>query len=233
VTLFVVLAVTSLSSVAMSAPHRDRLLVLADQCGETFVSEWDQYMAAITWVEKGDGAMPLALSAECETNSNGLTASRAGLSRESDVSFAQYQAAIEAAEKGWTVDPVLTGVNSGDVFAQYQAAIELGEKAWTLEPFFALDENSAEHFAQYQSAIKLGEKAWTVEPIVIREDSKTSFEQYYAAIRATELGWTVAPVLTGVNSGDVFAQYQAAIDGNIPTGGDRMDPFTQGLVLSK
>jgi hypothetical protein len=54
VALVVVLALTSLSSLAMSAPHRSRLNVLAvDLCGVTTVNHLDQQMTATRWVEQG------------------------------------------------------------------------------------------------------------------------------------------------------------------------------------
>jgi hypothetical protein len=66
---FVVLALASLSSVAMSAPHRDRPRVyiypeIPGVCGANGPGHFAQYSAAIAWAEEG-GDLPLALSVNC------------------------------------------------------------------------------------------------------------------------------------------------------------------------
>jgi hypothetical protein len=185
VTLVVVLALSSLSSVAMSAPHLGSRRTLADLCGEITVSEWDQYAAAIDWAETSDAPLPLALSAECEPSSARTTASRAGLTADSGEVFAQYQAAIEATENGWPVALSLMSDDSAERFAQYQTAIEEAEKSWTVRPSL-IGDDSAERFAQYQAAIEAAENGWPVALSLMPDDSAERFAQYQAATNASE-----------------------------------------------
>ena len=148
VTLFVALALASLSSTAVvaasSAPHWDGLTVWADHtepvlCSESSADRFNQYLAAIERAEQGGPTGSLDLSVRCFEDSKTY--------------FNQYQAAIESAKKDYTLLPDLSGVNSQTHFSQYQAAIEAAEKGWTVAPVLT-GENSRVRFEQYQAAIE-------------------------------------------------------------------------------
>jgi hypothetical protein len=98
VTLIVVLALTSLSSVALTVPHSDGLTAYAaDVCAESVeinVGFFDQYLAAIDWAERGETALPVALTVNCVEAIVNLAASSADLGGESLARHEQYQAAL-------------------------------------------------------------------------------------------------------------------------------------------
>ena len=157
VTLFVALALTSLSSTAtaaaMSAPHPSLLAVpeAADLCGETGISPWEQYVAAIEWAEQS-GDMPPALSANCVKESQDRVASPSGSGVESWDPFEQYLAATESAEPEYTFTTAPFGYDSGywEIFAQNPAAVESEEREpGTFAPF-GYDSGYWERFAQDQ-----------------------------------------------------------------------------------
>jgi len=147
----VVLAVASLSSMAMSAPHRDRLVVLADLCGVANVSQFDQYMAAINWAEQG-GPVPEALTVSCDENSSDLSASLADLGGDSGVRWEQYMAAIEGRAQELDAAPVRTVTGGGTRLAQPQAAVRSTGKVRTFAPQRPTGEYDLDLFAQYLAA---------------------------------------------------------------------------------
>jgi hypothetical protein len=112
----VVLALASLSSIAMSAPHRGYRVVYAapvapTPCFGDSVEPFDQYLASIEWAQ-GGGATPQNGSSTCGVGSltafgqhsaatnpqwfTPLDASRVGIETASWERFQQYQNAI-----GW------------------------------------------------------------------------------------------------------------------------------------
>ena len=137
VTLLVVLALTSLSSIATSAPHRDRLDVHAAPlapvgCSESNVDRFNQYLAAIEWTDNPGTATPLALSVSC--------------GKESLIRFEQYLTALEATDQARAVAPAPIGEGTQERFEQYQAAIGASEST------FATIWHNIERFEQYMAA---------------------------------------------------------------------------------
>jgi hypothetical protein len=218
VAVVVVLALASLSSTtsvaAVSAPHRARRTILAaDLCGETFVSGFDQYMAATEWVEQG-GPVPLALTVNCVENNLDLTASLADLSGDSGTRWEQYAAAIEGRELELNVASIPTVTGGPDAFDQYSAAIE-----WT------------ERGGQVPQALTVsgGETSqdFTASHTDNGGDSWVRFEQYLAAIEGTELVLNAASVPTVMAGPNAFDQYSAAIEWT-----ERSGQVPQALTVS-
>jgi len=183
----VVLALASFSSMAMSAPHRDRLVLLADLCGVANVSQFDQYMAAIKWAEQG-GPVPEALTVSCVENSSDLSASLADLGGDSGVRWEQYMAAINGTAIAAAPSTFSAAERPLPLFEQYEAA---REALW--EPYL----NGTD---QAPSTVSAAEK-----PLPL-------FEQYQAAVNSTGKVRTFAPQRpTGEYDLQLFAQYLAAV----------------------
>jgi hypothetical protein len=173
VAVVVVLALASLSSIALSAPHHDRPDVYpapaADLCGQASLSRFDQYQAAIEWAEQGGTETPWVLSVSCVQESVDRTARDAGSGGESWARFEQYSAAIEGRDPALNAAPVPTATGSQARFEQYSAAIkwaqEGGPAPHALSANYGEDNlPSSRPFAGY------GGESWA------------RFEQYMAAI---------------------------------------------------
>ena len=162
VTLFVVLALSSLSSVALAAP------AAAPVCGGVdSQASFDQVMAAIAWSENG-GEMPAILSQSCAENLDS-GASFAGYGGESWDRFVQYSAAIN----GDDVDSALSAAPVGREITlndQVQAAIEWAESGGAAPSILSEASSQLELDATF---LETGGESWE------------RFEQYMDAINGT------------------------------------------------
>jgi hypothetical protein len=156
VTLFVVLALASLSSVALTAPHGDLVsLLAAPVCGVDDVGHFEQYAAAIDWAEYG-GELPSALLVSCEEGNLDLVASRTDFRGESWDRFEQYGAAIDWAEYGGELPLVLSaspGPKSWAPFEQYIAPLESVAHEQFEERFASLDSLAEVSWAPFERYI--------------------------------------------------------------------------------
>jgi len=171
-TVFVVLALASLSSVAMSAPYQERISYLAEPlvvavCGEKSISSFDQYMAAIEWAERG-GPVPEALTVNCVEESPNLTPF-VDLGGDSGTRFEQYMAAIEGRERTLDAAPVHKVTGSEARFVQYSAAIEWAEQGGPV-PLALTVSYDEDNLNDITSFAGYGGESWD------------RFEQYMAAI---------------------------------------------------
>jgi hypothetical protein len=121
---FVALALASLSSIAMTRPHRDQGIVyitpmLTEVCGAHSVGPVDQYLAAVAWAEQG-GELPYALTVGCMPDRTDLPASYATYPGEGADRFRQYMAAIEWAENGGPLPVALVVSDSSEGWRRFE-----------------------------------------------------------------------------------------------------------------
>jgi hypothetical protein len=162
VTLFVVLALSSLSSVAMAAP------AAAPVCGGVdSQTSFDQVQAAIAWAENG-GLAPAILSQSCDESLDS-DALFAGYGGESWDRFVQYSAAIQGddVDLALNVAPVGRQITLND---QVMAAIEWSENGGPAPSILSEASSQLELDAMF---LETGGESWE------------RFEQYMDAIHGT------------------------------------------------
>jgi hypothetical protein len=197
VTVFVVLALTSLSSIAMRAPFRDSLtLYAADVCSVFDIAGFDQDLAAIEW------------SVGCIEGNLDLVASVTDFGGENLARFEQYSTAIAAAEQPG-LSRALAVLRSVRVptFAPEPSTDEnkleyVPRRVPTFAPEPATGENKQFDYGLSARAV---EQLLTAKATLVEQSNPVAFE-----LRGWE--WAAAPVPQNEISQDILGNFSAALE---------------------